>query len=53
MVRARWPRFPPKQSSKSADHLPEPPKLWILCGGGRKNPHIVNDLREGAEKSGR
>jgi len=37
---------------KSAEHLPEPPKLWILCGGGRKNPHIVNDLREGAEKQG-
>ena len=37
---------------KSADHLPERPKLWILCGGGRKNPHIVNDLREGAEAAG-
>ena len=37
---------------KSADHLPEPPKLWIVCGGGRKNPHIVGDLRAGAEKAG-
>jgi anhydro-N-acetylmuramic acid kinase len=36
----------------AADHLPEQPKLWILCGGGRKNPHIVNDLREGARKHG-
>jgi anhydro-N-acetylmuramic acid kinase len=36
---------------KAADHLPAPPKLWILCGGGRKNPHIVNDLREGARKT--
>jgi anhydro-N-acetylmuramic acid kinase len=35
---------------KSADHFPEPPKLWIVCGGGRKNPHIVGDLRAGAEK---
>jgi anhydro-N-acetylmuramic acid kinase len=26
--------------------------LWIVCGGGRKNPHIVGDLRAGAEKSG-
>jgi anhydro-N-acetylmuramic acid kinase len=26
-------------------HLPEPPRLWIVCGGGRKNPHIVGDLR--------
>ncbi|MDR7031867.1 anhydro-N-acetylmuramic acid kinase [Mesorhizobium sp. BE184] len=30
-------------------HLPEPPKLWIVCGGGRKNPHIVGDLRRGAQ----
>lgn len=37
---------------KSADHLPERPKLWIVCGGGRKNPHIVSDLRVGAEKTG-
>jgi len=37
---------------KAADHLPERPKLWIVCGGGRKNPHIVNDLREGARKDG-
>lgn len=37
---------------KSAEHLPEPPKLWILCGGGRKNPNIVNDLRVGAEAEG-
>jgi len=33
---------------KAADHLPERPKLWIVCGGGRKNPHIVGDLRAGA-----
>ena len=37
---------------KSAEHLPEPPKLWIVCGGGRKNPHIVGDLRDGARRSG-
>ena len=30
---------------RSAEHMPETPKLWILCGGGRKNPHIVGDLR--------
>jgi len=33
---------------KATDHLPEKPKLWIVCGGGRKNPHIVGDLRAGA-----
>ncbi|MEO9339102.1 anhydro-N-acetylmuramic acid kinase [Mesorhizobium sp. SB112] len=37
---------------KSAQHLPEKPKLWIVCGGGRKNPHIVGDLRSGAAKTG-
>ena len=37
---------------KSVDHLPERPKLWIVCGGGRKNPHIVGDLSAGAEKTG-
>lgn len=32
---------------KAAAQMPEPPKLWIVCGGGRKNPHIVADLRAG------
>ncbi len=33
---------------KCVAHVPEPPKLWIVCGGGRKNPHIVGDLKEKA-----
>lgn len=33
---------------KAADHMPQTPGLWILCGGGRKNPHIVADLKDGA-----
>jgi anhydro-N-acetylmuramic acid kinase len=33
---------------QSVEHLPERPKLWILCGGGRKNPHIVADMKAGA-----
>jgi anhydro-N-acetylmuramic acid kinase len=37
---------------KSAEHLPEAPKLWIVCGGGRKNPHITGDMREGAARRG-
>ncbi len=37
---------------KSVEHLPERPKLWIVCGGGRKNPHIVGDLRDGASRGG-
>lgn len=32
----------------AADQMPEQPVLWIVCGGGRKNPHIMRDLREGA-----
>ncbi len=36
----------------AAEHMPQPPKLWIVCGGGRKNPHIVDDLRVGAAKAG-
>lgn len=31
---------------KAADHMPERPKLWILGGGGRKNPHIVRDMQD-------
>lgn len=37
---------------KSSQHLPGQPKLWIVCGGGRKNPHIVGDLRAAAEAAG-
>ncbi|MHB2265353.1 anhydro-N-acetylmuramic acid kinase [Aliihoeflea sp. PC F10.4] len=33
---------------KAAEHLPQTPKTWVLCGGGRKNPHIVADMRSGA-----
>ncbi|APH71974.1 anhydro-N-acetylmuramic acid kinase [Aquibium oceanicum] len=36
---------------KAAEQMPEAPKLWIVCGGGRKNPHIMADLRTGAEQS--
>lgn len=37
---------------KAADHMPARPKSWIICGGGRKNPHIVADMRTGAEAQG-
>ena len=37
---------------KSVEQLPQAPKLWIVCGGGRKNPHIVGDLRAGAQRLG-
>src|SRR5262249_49178680 len=37
---------------KSVEQLPAALKLWIVCGGGRRNPHIVGDLREGAARAG-
>lgn len=37
---------------KSAEGKAAFPKLWIVCGGGRKNPHILSDLRAGAEARG-
>lgn len=37
---------------KSSEHLPETPKLWIVCGGGRKNPHIVEGMKAGARAAG-
>ncbi len=38
---------------KACDHLPEPPRLWIICGGGRKNAAIMADLKQLArEKNG-
>ena len=30
----------------SVRHLPELPGLWIICGGGRKNRAIMDDLAE-------
>lgn len=31
---------------RSVEHMPEKPALWIICGGGRHNPHILADLRD-------
>jgi anhydro-N-acetylmuramic acid kinase len=35
---------------KASAHLPVPPERWILCGGGRKNINIVNELAKLAKK---
>ena len=32
--------------------FPSRPKLWVVCGGGRKNPHIVGDLRRVQRRTG-
>lgn len=29
--------------------LPKPPAVWIICGGGARNPAIIACLKEGAE----
>lgn len=31
---------------RAAEHMPERPKLWILCGGGRRNANVVQALAE-------
>ncbi len=37
---------------KASVHAPAKPSLWIICGGGRKNATIMNDLKDGAASSG-
>ncbi|MDZ5697041.1 anhydro-N-acetylmuramic acid kinase [Chelativorans sp. M5D2P16] len=31
--------------ARAVDHLPAKPELWVVSGGGRKNPHILADLQ--------
>lgn len=35
---------------RATDHLDKPPRLWIVCGGGRNNPHIINDMQDLAKQ---
>jgi anhydro-N-acetylmuramic acid kinase len=37
---------------KAVEQLPARPRLWIVGGGGRKNPHILRDLKEEAARTG-
>jgi anhydro-N-acetylmuramic acid kinase len=37
--------------ARGVKHMPAPPELWIVCGGGRHNDAIMKDLR--ARLSGR
>ena len=30
--------------ARARDHFPEPANMWIVCGGGRHNPAIVDQL---------
>ena len=36
----------------ACDHLPNRPRLWIICGGGRRNAMIMNDLADLAKAQG-
>ena len=33
-------------------HLPTKPKLWLVCGGGRRNLHLLERLREVLNRDG-
>ncbi len=37
---------------KLADHLPQPPKTYVVCGGGRLNPVIMGEFAELAASKG-
>ena len=39
-------RFTAAAVAASAGLLPVPPKLYIVCGGGRLNPTLMRDLRQ-------
>jgi len=37
---------------ESAKHMPQSPKSWYACGGGRHNTHMMNMLAQSLEKHG-
>jgi anhydro-N-acetylmuramic acid kinase len=39
-------RFTAEAIARSAALLPEPPRLYVISGGGRRNPTLMRDLRE-------
>lgn len=38
-------RFTAAAVAAARDHLPEAPRRWIVSGGGRRNPALMEDLR--------
>lgn len=38
-------RFTAATIAGGADLVPEPPRIYIICGGGRLNPTLMRDLR--------
>jgi anhydro-N-acetylmuramic acid kinase len=39
-------RFTAESIAAGVRLVPEPPRLFIICGGGRLNPTLIQDLRE-------
>ncbi len=35
--------------ARALEHLPEPPKRWLVCGGGRHNPAMMEALAQALE----
>lgn len=31
--------------ARSVEHMPEPPQMWVICGGGSRNPTMMIALR--------
>jgi anhydro-N-acetylmuramic acid kinase len=31
--------------ARAQEHLPQAPKAWVICGGGRHNPVLMDELR--------
>jgi anhydro-N-acetylmuramic acid kinase len=31
--------------ARAREHFPQTPKCWIICGGGRRNPALMDELR--------
>jgi anhydro-N-acetylmuramic acid kinase len=45
-------RFTAETIAGAARHFPQPPKAWIICGGGRRNPAIMSALAALLEPKG-
>ena len=39
-------RFTASAIAQSAALVPEAPKLWVICGGGRRNPTLMRELKQ-------
>jgi anhydro-N-acetylmuramic acid kinase len=44
--------FTARTIARARDQFPEPPREWIVCGGGRHNPLLMNELRAALDFTG-